>query len=370
VKSRHALLVGFGIGAVAILALSGFLGRQHVIELAGRVAGGASPPAESPTPAISAVPSPTSQPQPKTPGARAGAVMVYDPENLGLILFGGSTTIPQPDGHNLGVPLDDTWLWNGASWRKLDVAGPPARGGAMAAYDSARHEIVLFGGAGEGGVLNDTWTWDGSGWQLREPVHQPQPRYRAGAAFDEMRGVLVMVGGEGEGAKVYTSTTWTWDGIDWTMHSPAVSPTARRFAGMAYSAATGTTVLYGGTWAGRHLSDTWLWDGVTWRQGPPGPAPGWASLTYDASTQELVGFIYRPGEVGSVRLITWDGARWAQAPGDGQFPGPRAQAAVAYDGANANVVVYGGMYIDPVPYSETWIWSGAGWSLWEPAVGA
>ena len=103
---------------------------------------------------------------------------------------------------------------------------------------------------------------------------------------------------------------------------------------------------------------------------PAGPAPGWASLTYDASTQKLVGFIYRPGEVGSVRLIAWDGSKWAQESSAGSFPGPRAQAAVAYDSANATVVVYGGMYIDPVPYAETWVWSGTTWSLSEPTVGA
>jgi hypothetical protein len=139
---------------------------------------------------------------------------------------------------------------------------------------------------------------------------------------------------------------------------------------MAYSAATGTTVLYGGTWAGRHLSDTWIWNGTMWRRGSAGPAPGWASLTYDDSTGKVVGFIYRPSEVGSVRLITWDGSKWTQEANDGAFPGPRAQAAVAYNGANATVVVYGGTYIDPVPYAETWVRSGTSWSLWEPAVGA
>jgi len=379
-KPRHALVVGFGLGAIAVLALGGIAGGQTVVELAGKVrllkpSPTAPPPAASRllTPASAPrLTSPSPIPPPNSPGPRAGAIMVYDPENRGLILFGGSTTIPQPDGTNLAVSLGDTWLWDGVTWKNLNVDGPSPRSAAMAAYDSVRQEIVLFGGSGPGGLgpglyFDDTWTWDGRVWHLRNPAHKPDPRMRAGMAFDQARGVVVMVGGEG--AKVYIST-WTWDGTDWTLRAPTTHPTARRLAGMAYSASIGKTILYGGTWAGRQLSDTWLWDGSNWRPGPAGPAAGLTSLTYDDALGEVVGFVYRPAENATVRLVTWNGAAWSDKTANAGIPSPRANMSFGYDAARSEVVMYGGSYIEPVPYAETWVWGGGRWSLWQPAAGA
>jgi len=387
-KARHALVIGIGVGAIGILAFGAIAGGGAVLELAGKVAGvtrsgAGSPspePAESPAPASAApslaspTPTPAPTPSANNPGPRTGAAMVYDPENHGLILFGGATALPQPDGTNLAHAYDDTWLWNGQSWRRLEVAGPSTRSGAMAAYDSVRHEIVLFGGggvdeAGNGSLLNDTWVWDGTEWHLRQPLHNPEPRFRAAMAFDQARGVAVMIGGEGAKGKVYTATTWTWDGADWTAHNASTTPTARTFAGMAYSASTKEAVLYGGTWAGRQLSDTWLWDGSNWRRGPAGPAAGWTLLTYDDALNAVVGYIYTPSATSSARLITWDGKTWSNRT-SATIPSPRAQASLGYDAVNSRVVLYGGSYIEPVPYAETWIWNHANWSLWEQPSGA
>src|SRR6266508_764399 len=372
-KGRSALLMGVGLGGIAILTVGGITSGRQVIEMAGRVAGVTSPPPTaslSPAPAITPLPSP--RPAPSSPGPRAGAVMVYDPENHGLVLFGGSTTVPQPDGTNLAVSLDDTWLWDGASWKKLDVSGPPARSAGMAVYDGVRHEVVLFGGSGPGGVgpglyFNDTWTWDGSRWRLLDPAHKPDPRMRAAIAFDQAHGVAVMVGGEG--AKTYVST-WTWDGTDWTLRDPATEPTARRVAGMAYSQSTGTSILYGGTWAGRQLKDSWIWDGANWRRGPDGPAGGPTTLTYDGARHEVMGLVYTPSPTSSIAVIAWNGVAWSNESRKGPLLGPRTGAPLAHDDATSDVVLYGGSYIEPMPYAETWVWRGAGWSLWEPSVGA
>ncbi|HEY3084223.1 MAG TPA: hypothetical protein VGK28_02085 [Candidatus Dormibacteraeota bacterium] len=371
-KRRHALIIGFGIGGIAILAVGGILGGRQAIEQVGRVAGVTSPaPTESPAPLPT--PLPSRKPEPSSPGPRTGHVMVYDPENHGVILFGGSTTLPQPDGMNLAVGLDDTWLWDGKSWTSLDVHGPSARSAAMAVYDTVRHEVVLFGGSGDGGVgpgnyLNDTWTWDGNLWHLREPVHRPDPRMRAGFTFDQARGEVVMVGGEG--AKVYIST-WTWDGTDWTLRDPATNPTARRYAGMAYSPSTRTSILYGGTWAGRQLNDSWIWDGSNWRRGAAGPAAGITTLTYDSARDRVVGLVYTPAaENTSVAVIAWNGVAWSNESKKGPLLGPRVGVPLAYDAASAEVVLYGGSYIEPVPYAETWVWRGAGWFLWQSPAGA
>ena len=301
--------------------------------------------------------------------------MVYDPENRGVILFGGGTAVHQPDGTNTAVALDDTWLWNGKDWKRLDVQGPPARGSAMAAYDSVRHLIVLFGGAGPQGIgqglyFQDTWTWDGTQWQLQHPAHMPNPRMRAATAFDERRGVVVMFGGEGE--TTYTAT-WTWNGVDWTLLDPATVPPARHFAGMAYDAARGDTVLFGGSMGGARLNDTWTWDGTNWtRQAAPAPAAsGWSVLTYDAAHLEVVGYVYYALDNHPVAeyTITWDGARWTDRTTSAD-PSPRAETPMAFDADTRQVVLYGGTFIDPQPFSDTWLWDGSKWSLWQAAGGA
>jgi len=56
-----------------------------------------------------------------------------------------------PSGRNLG----DTWVWNGAHWiRKTPPTSPPPRFGHAMAYDTARREVVLFGGLLASGAGN------------------------------------------------------------------------------------------------------------------------------------------------------------------------------------------------------------------------
>jgi Galactose oxidase, central domain len=73
----------------------------------------------------------------------------------GVLLFGGS------DGTSL---LAETWTWDGDSWTKLDVTGPPARVGHAMALDAARGRIVLFGGETSSQTLADTWEFNGQAW--------------------------------------------------------------------------------------------------------------------------------------------------------------------------------------------------------------
>jgi Galactose oxidase, central domain len=374
-------MVGFGLGGLVVLVLVGVAGG--LIELPGQHPAGAtlvshSPSAEPPPsadPSPLAVPSPSMSPSPDAtlvspspsvlatgPGARAGAALVYDPENHGVLLFGGATS---------STTLGDTWLWDGKSWRKLDVLGPPARSAAMVAYDSARHVVVLFGGSGPAGIgqglyFQDTWTWDGTQWQLQAPAHMPNPRMRAGMVFDERRGVTVMFGGEGETATHTVATytaTWTWDGVDWTLLDTTVTPQARHFFGMAYDTARGVTVLFGGSFGGARFNDTWTWNGTSWTQQPiQGPsAHGWTQLAYDAATKNVVGYVYYASDNQPLAeyTIVWDGTKWTDITG-AQDPTPRAEVRMTYDPATNQVVLYG-------PTAETWTWNGAAWSVWGPA---
>ena len=66
----------------------------------------------------------------------------------------------------------ETWVWDGTVWTKLSPAtSPSVRGEVSMVYDSARQQVVLFGGeASSNSPLNDTWVWDGTNWTKKNPV--------------------------------------------------------------------------------------------------------------------------------------------------------------------------------------------------------
>jgi hypothetical protein len=88
---------------------------------------------------------------PSGPGVRWGHAMAYDSQRGRTVLFGGNPSS--------GLPLGDTWEWNGSAWTQVSITGPSGRAGHAMAYDSQRGRTVLFGGSG----YPETWEWDGSG---------------------------------------------------------------------------------------------------------------------------------------------------------------------------------------------------------------
>jgi hypothetical protein len=94
-----------------------------------------------------------------TPVGTVPALTAYATAQLpggGILLFGGS------DGVNT---LGDSWKWDGASFTKLAISGPPARLSAAMALDSKRGKVVLYGGQNAAGAaLADTWEFDGAAW--------------------------------------------------------------------------------------------------------------------------------------------------------------------------------------------------------------
>src|SRR5438045_437701 len=69
------------------------------------------------------------------------------------------------------------------SWTQVFPAtSPPPRGAGGMAFDAARGNVVLFGGAvrtsgqSSNSSYGDTWTWDGTNWTQRSPAASPSPR--------------------------------------------------------------------------------------------------------------------------------------------------------------------------------------------------
>jgi len=76
--------------------------------------------------------------------------MAYDSARGQVVLFGGISS----DGQTY---LADTWVWDGANWSLWTGRGPSFRRYHGMAFDSARGRTEVFAGWGNGTVFNDTW---------------------------------------------------------------------------------------------------------------------------------------------------------------------------------------------------------------------
>jgi hypothetical protein len=197
-----------------------------------------------------------------SPPARFGAGIAYDSARAEVVLFGGGTR---------GAGLGDTWTWNGSTWTQQSPAiSPPPRAWPAMTYDRTSSLVILFGGvANDGTPLSDTWAWDGRTWRPVNPSHRPPARYGAAFAYDTGRATGILFGACCPGTNGGLNDTWAWDGTDWTELHPAASPPPRAYACMAYDLDSGDLVLFGGLGyasGGQALGDTWLWDGSGWTE--------------------------------------------------------------------------------------------------------
>jgi hypothetical protein len=298
--------------------------------------------------------------------------MVSDPSGQGVTLFGGCCLA--------GSVSSETWTWNGADWvQGAPVNSPSARGGAAAAYDSVRQEIVLFGGedpAVTEPIMGDTWTYDGSDWTLRSPAQNPAGRFDAAMAYDDAHQQVVLYGGTSDG---YFGDTWTWDGSGWVQQHPVSSPPSG--AGVAvYDSVRQQTVLYE---VGACNCETWIWDGSEWAPQATGPSRLGAGMAFDAATGTAVLFggetleQYGCGADDAAQYPypcaetwTWDGSSWTKES-PAHDPPRRYGSSMAYDPIHDQVVLFGGLGPNdmndmPTRRGDTWTWDGSDWTKETP----
>lgn len=127
-----------------------------------------------------------------SPPARMGHAMAYDPAGGRVVLFGGAADV------TTSTLLDDTWTWDGTRWsQERSSYHPSARLDHDMAFVPSRRGVVLFGGAGHfrTSFIDDTWQWDGSSW--RKGYRTAEPSYRRGhaMAYDKARDQAVLFGG-------------------------------------------------------------------------------------------------------------------------------------------------------------------------------
>jgi len=134
-----------------------------------------------------------------SPPARWSHAMTHDLARGRIVLFGGSAAGNAP-------ALADTWTWNGTNWASVIAApAPPANRLAGIAYDTTRDLVVVFGGILNGG---ETWLFDGASWR-RDPRPTALSPRASTLAYDIVRGRTVLFGGYA-GAS-YLRDTWQYD---------------------------------------------------------------------------------------------------------------------------------------------------------------
>lgn len=314
------------------------------------------------SPSASESPSPSARPSStaannntaqSVPPARTEAGLAYDGDTRTSVLFGGL------QGQDPSGQLNDTWTWDGRTWTEQHPGqSPPAANYPVMAYDAAHKDVLLLD-------HGQTWTWNGSAWNQASPSQTPANSANGDVmAYDTALGKIVLFGGSAG------NETWSWDGASWTPLQPPTSPSPRLQPGLTYDDAHGQLVLFGGKDAlnaGNEFNDTWTFDGTTWlpHTGLSSPPSRYDPvMAYDASRRVVILFAGRSDAANTTYNATWswDGLMWRRLSPT-TAPQPLAGRAGTYDGAYAQIVVFGGSGADLVgDVSETWTWDGSTWT--------
>lgn len=165
-----------------------------------------------------------------------------------------------------------------------------------------------------------------------------------------------------------SNQTWVWGGRGWYLASDT-GPPQLGYAGGAFDPASGGVVMAGGATSqglGPALRTSWIWSG-RWRRARGATlARGrrFAAVAYDPATRQLVMFGGDSAEGKPLGgTFVWNGSGWLR-----QWPvvspGPRTAAAMAWDPGLGALVLYGGSD-EAGRLDDTWAWNGSGWHLLE-----
>ena len=271
------------------------------------------------------------------PTRRQRSVMVYDSADDDVVMFGGTD--------ESFTDLNETWLWDGSEWTEASPIFSPAARTNHCMIDSS-FGLLLFGGSVNYNNVNDLWTWNGSNWSPVVTPHSPEPLLEPACTFDSARNKLVVYGASTVTGN-YVRETWEYDGNDWTQITTAHVPTSIAGQALAFDPTRNRTVMAGGNAASDEI---WEYDGTDWTQffatGDFSISSIQATMVWDPVRLKITifdGSGYNSPGVSNV--MTWDGTSLVTVPTATTVP-TRDRAAVAYDAARNEVVVFGGVEID------------------------
>lgn len=299
------------------------------------------------------------------PPARAEAAAGYSSSDRALLIFGGEAAVLS------GIVYSDTWELVAGHWVKVSTAASPSRRLAAAGADGAGGlGMVVFGGAYVG-VKGDVWAYSGGAWSTLTPA---APVYREGAmmAWDSAKKEVVLYGGVDPVSTTFYTDTWTFAGGTWTLVPAKHNPGPLEVGMMSDDPKDGYVVLFGGFAPnGTAPCGTWKFTGSNWVEvikscsaEPVARAAG--TMTYDASDGYVLLYSGTNNSFGYTFLDTWAYAAgaWTEIF-TAQSPPPLYEAEMAYDSADGYVLLYGGFnysYLFADDSNYTWVYHAGVWT--------
>jgi Galactose oxidase, central domain len=259
------------------------------------------------------------------------------------------------------------------------AATPPCtaldgRAGAAMTYDAADHYTLLFGDGGAIRGSGDTCKYVNANWSCSILPHSPSYRTDASMVYDAQDGYVLLFGGV-NATGVPLSDSWKFAGGHWTRLTPTVHPSARSGASMTYDAVDHYVVLFGGGSNTNVLGDTWKFAGGAWSQIHPTSHPSAradSGFAFDAADGYAV--LFGGVALGANSSLVFLGDSWNFSAGNwtlmhpARHPSARAGTAMAFDGKNDYIALFGGGNSITTDFGDTWKFVGGAWTQLSPGV--
>jgi RHS repeat-associated protein len=185
-------------------------------------------------------------------------------------------------------------------------------------------------------------------WVKAAPLTTPSGYDQDGSAYDPATKTIVLA----EYCAGTVLCTWLWNGSNWSEAAPSNAPSARLDSSVAWDPQLNDVVLFGGyaTATGALLNDTWAWNGSTWTQlstvGAP-PVRYDASMAWDTAENEMVlfggvGATIQPYQ-GSYLDDTWFFSNNTWTTQTIGYNEDQVGATMAYSASTQQIVMFGGV---------------------------
>jgi len=160
--------------------------------------------------------------------------------------------------------------------------------------------------------------------------------------------------------------------LNYTQLTQTPLPGPRCCGAMAYDPISMSTLLFGGTQTFDNMTysimnDTWQLKNGQWNQlslGTSPPPRSGAAMVYDAAHNNIVLFGGTTGSSDLNDTWIWNGSTWTLITPPTSPPGRRFDSqGMAYDPNMQAVVMFGGIdYTSKIFYNDTWVWNGTTWT--------
>lgn len=293
----------------------------------------------------------------------------------GIVAVGG-TKGEGPSTSNVTLTGD---TWSSAT----ENLGPSSRVGVGVTYDPIRGVTVMYGGIDGGGVTNETWEWNGLSWRQAATSVEPRGAVAPMMAYSTETRELLLQGGSDQTTceAGVQSATWRWDGVEWTQRDGSSGGEVCAAAPAMH--ATQHALLKVGGWGNGSTArpTTQKWESgtwVPWTGDAPDPVSG-RTLAYDPVDDRLVQFgSFEQEDTNKLPTkwwtwkMTWSGQEPEVAPP------PRKRNTLVYDPLRMGITLFGGTGFAG-PLDDVWIilrnqWQQVAASMpatydpWSPAI--